>query len=165
VQNPWFEVRQDNIVLPNGEQTVYNVLHKANAVWVVPVLEDGRVVLINQYRHPIGEWCLEIPAGGIPADQTPEEVAKQELQEEVGGAAAEWHFLGKYWTMNGIGDELGYFFLATGVTLSASHHEATEIIELQIVPAAQALEMARSGQILDAPSALALLLCQDRLSL
>ena len=78
-KNPWYRLRQDDIALPDGSQIVYNVLNKADAVWVVPVLGDGRVVLINQYRHPIDDWCLEVPAGGITPGRDPEEVARMEL--------------------------------------------------------------------------------------
>lgn len=93
-QNPWYTLRQDDLILPNGEEIIYNVVHKANAVWIVPVLEDGRVVLINQYRHPIEAWCWELPAGGIPDGQDPESIARRELKEEIGGQAAALTFLG-----------------------------------------------------------------------
>jgi ADP-ribose pyrophosphatase len=163
VQNPWYQLRQDDVILPNGQQAVYNVLTKADAVWIVPVLKNGDVVLINQYRYPIDEWCLEIPAGGIPSDKSPEETAHQELEEEVGGQAEELIFLGQYWTMNGLGNERAHLYLATGVTLGELHHEATEVIELKIVSAQDALQRARSGEIADAPSALAILLCEPYL--
>ena len=163
-QNPWYQLRQDDVVLPNGEQTLYNVIDKSNAAWVVPVLRDGRVVLINQYRYAIDDWCLEIPAGGIYGDRSPEQTAHQELREEIGGQAGSLTFLGQFWTMNGIGNELGFFYIAQDVTLSQSvQHEATEVIELKIVEAAEAIAMAKSGQIADAPSALAILLCESRL--
>lgn len=163
-QSRWYQLRQDDVILPNGEQTVYNVIQKGDAVWVVPVLTDGRIVLINQYRYAIDQWCLELPAGNIGSDTTPEETAHRELLEEVGGRTASMTFLGKYWTMKGIGNEMGHFYLARDVTLSGKFdHEPTEVIELQIVPARQAIEMARSGQIPDAPSALALLLCEKYL--
>jgi 8-oxo-dGTP pyrophosphatase MutT (NUDIX family) len=163
-ENPWYQLRQDDVVLPNGEQTVYNVINKGDAAWIVPVLADGRVVLINQYRYAIDEWCLEIPAGGIYGDLSPEQTAHQELREEIGGTAGSLSFLGKFWTMNGIGNELGHFYMAQDVALSgALEHEATEVIELKIVDAQEAIAMARSGQIGDAPSALAILLCESRL--
>jgi ADP-ribose pyrophosphatase len=160
LKNPWYTLRQDRVRLPNGQETLYNVVDKNDAVWIIPVLADGRVVLINQYRYPIDAWCLELPAGGIPQGQDPHAVARQELQEEIGGTSADWHYVGHYWTMKGIGNEGAYFYLARGVELGPVQHEATEVIELNIVTAAQALAMARSGQIADAPSALALLLCE-----
>jgi ADP-ribose pyrophosphatase len=163
-ENPWYLLRQDDVILPNGEQTVYNVIDKSNAAWVVPILTDGRMVLINQYRYAIDDWCLEIPAGGIYGDADPEATARKELLEEIGGQAESLAFLGQFWTMNGIGNELGFFFLGTNVTLSEKpQHEATEVIELKIIDAAKAIAMAKSGQIADAPSALAILLCESRL--
>lgn len=164
IQNPWYQLRQDDIILPNGEQTVYNVINKANAVWVVPYLADGRVVLINQYRYAIDAWCVELPAGGIAAELEPHAVAHQELREEVGGYTDDLLFLGQYWTMNGIGDELGYFYLARNVRLGPPQHEATEVIQRLIVPWNEALAMAREGRLADAPSALALFLAEPYLS-
>lgn len=163
-KNPWFQVRQDDIRLPNGEDGVYNVINIGDAVWVVPILSDRRVVLIHQYRYPINGWCMEIPAGSIKPGYTPRDTAIEELREEVGGTTDELIFLGNYWTMKGIGDEQGHFFLAKNVTLGEMHHEATEIIERKIVPFEQALAMARNGQLNDAPSALAILLSADFLS-
>ena len=162
-KNPWYQIKQDDVILPNGDQTIYNRVDKGDAVWIVPVLPDGRVVLINQYRYAIDEWCLEIPAGGIYAGQTAEAVAYQELKEEIGGETDFMHFIGKYWTMNGIGNEMAHFYLAKAVSLGEQHHEPTEVIELKIVEADEAVRMARSGEIADAPSALALILCEHLL--
>lgn len=162
-QNPWYTLRQDDIALPDGSQIVYNVLNKADAVWVVPVLEDGRVVLINQYRHPVDAWCLEVPAGGIAPGANPEDVARNELREEIGGTASQLEFLGTTWTMNGIGDEMAYIYLAKNVTLASTHHEPTEFIELKIVSATDAINMARRGDIKDVTSAFGILLCESYL--
>jgi len=158
--NPWYQLRQDAVILPNGDHTIYNCIDKNDAVWIVPLLPDGRVVLIRQYRYAIDEWCIEIPAGGIPSNSTPEAAAYQELKEEIGGQTNTMQFIGKYWTMKGIGNEMGYIFLARDVTLGELHHEPTEVIQLRPVAAQEALMMAHSGEIADAQSALALLLCE-----
>lgn len=161
LQTRWFSLRQDDIRLPNGQEAVYNVIEKPEAVIIVPVLPSGEVVLIHQYRYPLDEWCYEVPAGSIPADSLPLATAQQELLEEVGGSSTEWVSLGQYWTMKSLGKERSHFFMARNVELGQHQREATEIIDLKIVSATEALHMARTGAMADAHSALAVLLCES----
>jgi ADP-ribose pyrophosphatase len=146
------------------------VVEHPGAVWVVPVTGDGRVVLIWNYRHPVGEYCYEVPAGGLPAGLDPsqrlarsEAVARRELMEEVGGTAGDLQYVGRFYTSNGISNEVAYVYLATGVVLGQAHREPTELMEIRPVPAEEALRMAREGEIADGPSALALLWCAPHL--
>lgn len=158
-QCPWYAVRQDHLRRDDdGSESIYNVVDKCDAVWIVPVTTEGEVVLIHNYRHTLDEWCWELPAGGIKDGQTPLETARAELLEEIGGTAQDWHFLIKAATMNGMGNEYGHFYLATGVNLSKPHHESTEVMTVHPMPLAQAVRMARTGQINDSQSVAALLL-------
>ena len=160
---PWYSIRQDQIILPNGQPGVYNVIVKAPAVWIIPVTPDGQIALIYTYRYTVNDWCWEIPAGSIKPGQTPQEAAMDELREEVGGTAAAWSYVNQFYAANGICNEVGHIFLATGVTLSHPDHEPAEVIQVHTKPIAEVLEMARSGQITDGPSALALLLAEPQL--
>ena len=90
---PYYRVRRDQIRLQDGTEGLYHVLEMRDSVFVVPVLEDGRIVLIYSYRHTLGEWVWEVPAGGIKPDQSPENAARAELQEEIGGNASHLRFL------------------------------------------------------------------------
>lgn len=161
--SPWYRIRQDEIITPDGQPGVYNVVEKAAAVWIVPVLADGRLVLIKNYRYTVDDWCLEIPAGSVKPNQTLAEAASAELREEIGGTAQNLTYINQFYTANGICNEVGHIFLATGVTLGKTNHEATEVIELHITSIAQALHLARTLQMSDAPSALALLICEELL--
>jgi ADP-ribose pyrophosphatase len=156
-------VRQDQIILPNGQPGVYNVIIKPAAVWIIPVTTEGQIALIYTYRYTVDDWCWEIPAGSIKPGETPQDAAATELREEVGGAAAAWHYMHRFYAANGICDEVGHIFLATGVTLSHPEHEPAEVIQVHTKPIAEVLEMARSGQISDGPSALGLLLAESKL--
>ncbi|MBZ0283631.1 MAG: NUDIX hydrolase [Anaerolineae bacterium] len=160
---PWYGVRQDRILLPNGSEGVYNVLELPDAVWILPVTTAGEIVLLRHYRYPLEKWIWELPAGHVEAGDEPLESAQRELREETGGEASEWRFLLKSNTMKGIGTETAHLFLATGVTLGATAHEPAEVMTVHPLPAAEVLRMARAGEIEDAISVLALLLAEPHL--
>ena len=160
---PWYRVRQDKIITPDGNPGVYNVVEKETAVWIVPILTNGDVVLIKNYRYTVDDWCWEIPAGSVKPGQTLAQAARAELREEIGGTAQDLSYINHFYTANGISNEIGHIFLATGVTLSQPNHEATEVMEIHPTPIPRALHMARSLQMRDAPSALALLICEEPL--
>jgi ADP-ribose pyrophosphatase len=153
-------VRQDQIRLPNGQVTEYNVVQHGGAVWVVPVTTEGKMVLLRHYRYTVHDWCLEVPAGGIGEGERPEDVARRELREETGGRAQAWHYVGQFYTGNGTSDEVGHVFLATGVMLREPEHEPAEVIEICPTHLQEALRMAHANEISDGPSALAIMLSE-----
>jgi ADP-ribose pyrophosphatase len=163
----WYSLRQDQLRTPEGHEFTYTIVDHPGAVWVVPVTSDGRIALIHNYRHPVDDWCYEIPAGGLPQglDESQklaqaEEVAHRELLEEAGGRAAGLRYIGQFYTSNGISNEVAYIYLATGVQLGKTCREPAELMETELVPVEEALRMAREGEISDGPSALALLRCE-----
>jgi ADP-ribose pyrophosphatase len=158
---PWYAVRRDEIVTPDGEAGVYNVVTKQNAVWIVPLTANGEIVLIYNYRYTVDDWCWEVPAGGVEGGETPLATAQAELRQEVGGTAVSWQHITDFYVCNGFCDEIAHLFLARDVRLDQTpRRESTEVMEIHRFPRAEALQMARSGQISDGPSALALLLCE-----
>ena len=159
----WYHLRQDRLRTPIGHEFTYTVVDHPGAVWVVPVTAEGQVALIWQYRYAVDDWCYEVPAGGLSPGLSPEEVARRELLEEIGGTAAELRPLGQFYTSNGISNETAYVYLATGVELGPPQREPTELMEVRLVPTEEAMRMARSGKISDGPSALALLWCEPAL--
>ena len=104
-----------------------------------------------------------MPAGGLEPGVSPEDTARRELEEEIGGQAAGVRCVGRFYTSNGISNEIAYVYLATGVGLGEAHREPTEDTDLRLVPVAEAMRMACSGEISDGPSALALLWCEKSL--
>lgn len=159
----WLALREDAIRLPDGSQSVYTVIERPGAVWIVPLLTDDRLVLIRNYRHAVGQWLWEVPAGSIAPGDSPEAAARRELAEEVGGQATSLEMISTFYTWPGQCNEVGYLFLARGVELGEPHREPTEVMERHIFPVETAVEMARHGEIADGPSALAILLCASRL--
>ncbi len=160
---PWYNVRQDQIILPNGQPGIYNVIQKEPAVWILPITTDYQVVLIKSYRYTIEDFCWEIPAGSVKPEQSLEEAARAELAEEVGGHPQNLEYIGKSYMANGISNEVGHFYLATGITLAEPSHEPAEVIQIHIKPIPEVLTMVQRNEISDAPSALAIFLCADRL--
>jgi ADP-ribose pyrophosphatase len=162
-ESQWFNLRQDDVDLPSGEPIVYTMVEHPGYSMIVPLLDDGRVLLERVYRYTVQETVLECPSGGIE-DESPERAAHRELREETGWSAERMLALGSYFGSNGISDERVHFFLATG--LAKTHTptlEATEQISIELMPMDEAVGLARSGGIQDAPSALGLLLAEDAL--
>lgn len=162
---PWYRIRQDAILTPDGAPGTYNTIEKSDAVWILPVTIGGLIPLLYHYRYTIDTWCWEIPAGSVEPGRSLEQTARTELREEVGGVAGKLEYIAPYFLANGICNEKGHFFLATNVTLGPPAHEAAEVIEIHSLPILEVLEMAHAHRISDGPSALAILLCADRLRL
>lgn len=159
-RSAWYNLRQDQLEAANGSAAVYTVVEKPGGVWIVPVTAGGEIVLIEQYRYPVDDWCLEVPAGNIEPGIAPEVMAARELAEEIGGQARELIFVGRFYSLNGICDQVAHVYVALGVALDQPRHEATEHISLRLLSIAEALRMAAAGEINDGPSALALLLSE-----
>jgi ADP-ribose pyrophosphatase len=162
-----YRIRRDRVRLPSGLETDYAYMESKGAVWIVPVTDDGQIVLIKQYRYAVDDWTWEVPAGG-KHDHTgsDEELARRELSEEVGATCRSLQNVGWFYSAVSVNTGQCVVFLARGVQLSgASHREPGEIIEVHPVPIDEALEMAHSGQIKDDKSALALLLCEPYLQM
>jgi len=162
-QSHWYNVRQDDIRLPDGQEITFTQIEHPGFVSVVPVTDDGQIVLIYSYRYTVDDWVWEIPAGGLgnKSHLTPLAVAQEELAEEVGGVAAAWRPMGSYYAGIGSSNVCAHVFLATGVQLNGRQQlESTEIIQVRTTPIAEALAMARSGEMQDGQSVLALLLCE-----
>jgi len=158
----WFNLRQDDFSLPTEEQVTYTLVEHPGYVMVVPLLGDGRVILERVYRYTVQETVLECPSGGLDGD-TPEQAARRELEEETGWVAGMLDPLGSFYGSNGISDERFHLFLATELSQSGKmNREPTEQIELEFVLLQDAVELALSGSVRDAPSALALILAQRK---
>lgn len=159
---PWYRVRQDALRLANGDTAVYNVIEKADAVYVLPLTPAGEIILIRTYRHTIQQWSWELPAGNIQPGQTALDAAVMELREEVGGQSDAWESLGEFFASNGICNEKTTLFLAQNVRLSPPTHEPLEFIEIHQLSTAVVRRMIQQGVIQDGLTLLALLLVAPR---
>ena len=119
-ENPWIGVREDEVIRPDGLPGIYGVVHfKNRAVGVLPVDRDGAIWLVGQYRYPLDAYSWEIPEGGCPASESPEETARRELREETGLVAGRLELVATSHLSNSVSDELGYVFRATELSEGA----------------------------------------------
>ena len=150
--------RVDTVVLPDGSRSTREVIGTPGAVVIVPLTDDGQVRMVRQYRSAIGEYLLELPAGTLEPNESPEQAAPRELAEETGDRAARWRRLVGFYTVPGICDEYLHLFLATDLTPGQTNQEADEFIEVVTLPLSEALAMVRQGEIRDAKTIIGLLM-------
>lgn len=155
-----FEVEVDRVRLPHGGEAEMEAVRHAGAAAVLPLLPDGRVALIRQYRYVAGGRLLELPAGGLEEGETPSQCALREMEEEAGyrlGAGGEVIDLGWIWTTPGFSDEKIWLFLARGLEACDESLEPDEILEVEALPFTDAVARAENGDIHDGKTICALL--------
>jgi 8-oxo-dGTP pyrophosphatase MutT (NUDIX family) len=156
--NPWIRLREDQVFRPDGQSGVYGVVHfKNRAVGVLPVDERGRVWLVGQHRYPLNAYSWEIPEGGSPFAEAPEDTARRELREETGLVAASLELVATAHLSNSVSDEVAYIFRATDLTEGPSNPEGCERLEVRRVEWEEAWSMLQRGEITDSMSVIALM--------
>ena len=151
-------VKRDQVRLPNGHQSVREVVRHVGAVCVVPVTEDGRIVVERQYRYPIDQVITEIPAGKLDSkDEDRLHAAKRELNEETGITADFWTDMGLYYPAAAYSDEKITMYLAQGLHLGRQHLDEDEFLNVAFVPLEELIEDILSGKITDGKTQAAIL--------
>jgi ADP-ribose pyrophosphatase len=156
------DVDVDEIEEPGGVRATREVVRHSGSVVILAVDERERLVLVRQYRYPVGELLWEIPAGRRDPGESPEEGARRELEEEVGARAATVEHVLSFFATPGFCDEVMHLFRATGLTLGPARPEADEQIETRWVTLAEARGMAERGEVKDAKTLLAVMLEERR---
>ena len=151
------KVHRDTVRLPDGSQGTREYIRHPGAVAVVPLFDDGAVLLERQFRYPHRREFIEIPAGKLEPGEPPVETAKRELLEETGYVAAHWKPLGVVHTAIAYTDEAIHLFMAKGLTEGTRKLDAGEFLETFKAPYADALAMIRDGRITDCKTVAALL--------
>jgi len=152
----------ERIVLPNGHTMDIEIVRHPGASAIVPLTSDGEVILIRQYRHAVGGFICEVPAGKLDGGEPPDQCAARELVEEAGVVAGRLTRLGSIVSTPGFSDEVIHLFLAEDLRPADTAHEADEVITLLRRPLPDCLAMIASGEIVDAKSICGLFLA-DRL--
>ncbi len=150
-------LRVDAVRLPNGRETVREIVEHDDCVAVVALDADGRLLLVKQFRKAVGRELLEIPAGGIDPGESPEEAVSREMREETGYLPRRMERLGGFYSAPGYATEYLYLYLATDLIPSQLFAEDTEGISLVRVAPEEVPGLINSGSICDAKSIAGLL--------
>lgn len=142
-------LKVDLIELPDGQQSAREVVVHPGAVAVVAVTEADEVLLIKQFRYPVGKVIWEIPAGKLEKGEDPLECAQRELAEETGHGAVQWTHLTTFFTTPGFSNEIMHVYLATGLFIDERTADDDEFIELHRIPLNEAVRMIAGGEIED----------------
>jgi ADP-ribose pyrophosphatase len=155
-----FDVTSERVRLPNGVERDLEVVRHRGSVVLIPMPDPDSVVLVRQYRHPLGAWLWELPAGTLEPGEDPESAARRECEEETGLAPGRVARLGSFYPAPGYCDERMVFYLLTSLTRPdrPAAPDADEVIETQTFAVEAVREMVRRGEIADMKTALGLTL-------
>jgi 8-oxo-dGTP pyrophosphatase MutT (NUDIX family) len=140
----------ESVSLPNGELAEFEIVHHPGGAAVVALDDTMRVCLLHQYRHAVGGWVWELPAGKLDQGERPLDCARRELEEEAGCRAQDWQSLGKIISSPGVFTEVVHLFLARALQPVPARAEAHEVFELHWIDWREALSRAERGEIEDA---------------
>ncbi len=152
-----FDVETQTVELPNGEIAARDIIRNPGAAVIVPVTDNGDVILVEQFRKPCEQVFIEVPAGKLEEGEDPKLCAARELKEETGYTAEK---LEKIMTLNpapAFADEVLHVYLATGLTEGEANPDEGEFISAKAYPMAEALNMIKEGKITDSKTVASLL--------
>ena len=144
-----FRLARENVTLENGVTIDLDIIHHPGASAIVPLTENNTLLMIKQYRHAVGDFIWEIPAGTLDPDENPLQCAERELIEETGFSAKAWQKLGEITPLPGYSDERIHIFLATDLTPASQDLDMDEILHVHEVSCDDAIRMVQSGKIED----------------
>ena len=152
-------VRKDEVELPNGHKAVREWIQHPGASAVIPLLPDNQIILVKQFRYPVGQVTLEVPAGKLDkVNEDPIVCAERELSEETGYTAGKIWKLTTIATTVGFTNEVIHLYAAKDLTPGKQHPDDDEFINTVKVPLTAALQLVESGKIIDAKSIISILL-------
>ena len=162
-----FTVQVESITLPKGGALEAEIIRHPGSVVIVPVTDSGQIVLVRQYRHAIGRWAWELPAGSLKPNEDVEAAAIRECHEEIGLVPARIERLGAFFPTPGYCDEEMNFFRAVGLRPPATgehaHQDEDEDIEARSFSEETVRTMIASGEIIDLKTIAGLALLRDRI--
>lgn len=153
----FLDVRRDKVSLPNGKTSVREWINHPGAACIIPVLPDGKIALIKQYRYPVQEEMIELPAGKLDIGETPEVCAKRELEEEIGYSAGKMTFVCNIHPAIGFASEKMWIFLAEKLSQTITNTDHDEFLELMPTELDEAVQMVWNGRITDVKTIIGLL--------
>jgi len=147
----------DTVRLPNGKEATREVIRHVGAAAVVPLTDEGNVILVRQYRYPFSQVMLEIPAGKLDIGEDPMDCAKRELIEETGYDAKEFVYLGAFYPSVAMLNEVIHLFLAKNMTFRETNLDEDEFLHVEQRPLGEVVEAVMRGEIPDGKTQTAIL--------
>ncbi len=160
----FLHVVRDEVALPSGAHATREFVIHPGAVMIVPMLDDGRVVLERQYRHPVGRVMIEFPAGKLDPGEDRLACARRELQEETGYTAREWAYAGQLHPVISYSTEFIDVWFARGLTAGERRLDEEEFLDVFTATPPQLMEWCRDGSVTDAKTLIGMLWLQNVLA-
>ena len=154
----------DEVELPDGKTARREIIRHPGAVCVIPVTDEGEVIMVRQFRYAFDKVLLEVPAGKLEKGEDPLSAALRELEEESGVVAANVEYMGELYTTVAILDEKIHMYLATGLTYKNAHPDDGEFLEVEKIPLSTLVDMVMRGEIKDSKTQVAILKAEKILS-
>jgi ADP-ribose pyrophosphatase len=153
-----FTVTVDRVTLPNGRTVTLDMVRHPGSVVLIPMQDDGRIVLIRQYRYALDRWIWELPAGSLDAGEDPATAAARECEEEIGLVPGRVDFAGAWYPTPGFCTEVMHYYRLgdlreRGAGEPPSHRDDDEDIRVHVVSPDEARAMVRRGDIVDLKTA------------
>jgi ADP-ribose pyrophosphatase len=163
--NPWMRVREDQVRIPDGRETIYGVVDCGQCVGILPFVDPGHVLLVGQYRYVARRFTWEMPTGGVRPGESLEMAAQRELGEEAGVRAGRLTWVSTYHTSKSVMDETAHLYLGEDLAQAERAADDTEFIERRVFPFPQVLDMVTRSEITDSMTVIAVLHAARRLRL
>jgi ADP-ribose pyrophosphatase len=155
-QTKFLTVKRDRVLLPSGREGEREYIMHPGAVLIIPMLDDGRLVLERQFRYPLKRVFIELPAGKIDPHEDVLITGQRELLEETGYSASEWIYLAAQHPCIGYSDEIIYVYLARGLIAGQHQRDADEALQIFEASLSDCLGMIQRGEITDGKTIIAL---------
>lgn len=156
----YIDLYQDRVRTPKGKVITYTKYHASDVVIIVPFLDRQRLLMIRQYRYPIGKVLLEFPAGHVDSEEDPLDTAERELDEETGYVAKKIEYVYHYHPSVSRTKQLVHVFRATGLSKAgATKHDSGEQIKMEMVTTKKLRQMILKGKVENAGTLIAYMLC------
>lgn len=156
-QGKVMKVEVDTVVMPDGKTATRETVVRGNASAIIPIDNDGNIIFVRQYRHPLKELVLEIPAGMIDKDEDPLVCAARELEEETGYYSEDITLLAEMHSAIGFCTEKLFIYIAKNLKEGKQHFDEDEFIELEKYSLEEAIQMIFSGKITDSKTMVGIL--------
>ena len=162
-RNPWWTYKLDDFTISNGFRGQYHYVHTEGSSMVVPVTDEGKIILVNQYRYLCDRESIEFPCGGVKEGKSYDEMATMELEEETGYRSGDMGRVAEFNPYNGVTDEICAVYIARNLARTKPKPDATEEFEIVVCSPSQLDEMIRVNKVWDGMTLAAWTLVKEKI--